>query len=142
MIQLLANICNYSGAATAILFGIVYVSNPTFLSYHQAAAATQWKDLDTALQTLILALMRVVGGGALAFGFVAVVLQYQFSKSLHSWIPLTILVSGSLLIAGSLYGMLMVRSKTKGRPPFALVLSGLVLLIIGYLLNNHLLQVM
>ena len=140
MIQLLANICNYSGAATALLFGTVYVGKPAYLSYHQAAADTQWKDLNPALQTLILALMRVVGGGALAFGFVAVVLQYQFSKSLQSWIPLTILVSGSFLSAGSLYGMMMVRSKTKGRPPFAFVLIGLVLLIIGYLLNNHLLK--
>jgi len=138
MIHLLADLSNYASAVIAVLSGIVYLSKPTFLSYHQTTADTKWEDIDPMMQTLILALMRVVGGCALAIGFVIAILQYQFSKSLQSWIPVTILVSGSFIITGILYAMFMVRIRTKERSPVALILITLVLLVVGYLLNNHL----
>jgi len=137
MIHLFANLCNYASAVISLLFGIVYLIKPSFLGYHKEAVQRNWEELDQRMQTLILALMRAVSGGALAYGFLVIVLQYQFSGSLQNWIPITILVSGGIITSSSLYAMFLVKVKTMGKPPIAVVLLTVILLVIGYLLNTH-----
>jgi hypothetical protein len=138
MIHLFANLSNYISAAIAILYGIAYLIKPRLLDLHTAAGHRGWEDPDRGMRTWVLSLMRALGGAALAAGFVVIMLQHHFSASLQSWMPLTILVSGSFVTTGTLYAMLMVRTKTKGRPPIPLLLTSLVLIVIGYLLNVHL----
>jgi hypothetical protein len=138
MVYLFANLSNYISAAITILYGLAYLIEPRLLDFHRGAGQMSWEKLNAGYQTLILSLMRAVGGGAIASGCVGAILQYHFSESLQSWMPLTILISGAFVTTGTLYAMVLIRTKTKGRPPVPLVLTSLVLAVIGYLLNVHL----
>jgi hypothetical protein len=137
--SLYANVFTYCGGAVSLVFGLVYLFKPSFLNYHSAAIQRDWVDLDRRMQTLIMALMRVVSGGALTVGFVIIVLQYQFNKVSQPWMPITILGCGGILTCTSIYAMLLVRIKTKGRPPILAVILSISLLIIGYYFNRSLL---
>ncbi|GAA4420050.1 hypothetical protein GCM10023187_54940 [Nibrella viscosa] len=135
-----ATVCTYFAALLLLLFGFIYFIKPSFLSYHQVATHKKWEELEPQMQTLILGFMRAISGGLLAGGFVIIVLQYQFNLTHQDWLPITILIFGSLLVTGLLYGMLLVRMKTQARPPLIVGLLGIVLLTIGFILNIFYLQ--
>ncbi|SEB04669.1 hypothetical protein [Pedobacter hartonius] len=137
MIHVFANLCKYATAVISLLFGIVYLSKPSFLGYHKQAVQRNWEELDQQVQTLILAPMRALSGAALTYGFLVIVLQYQFSSSVQNWIPVTILVSGGIIPSAPLYAMFLVKIKTAGKPPVTVVLFTVLLLVIGYLLNTY-----
>jgi len=126
---------NYACAAVSGIFGLIYLFNPTFMDYHKAALEKKWEELDKKLQTLILALMRAVSSGALLLAFIIIVLQDAYDNTGQQWIPLTILISSLILSSGSIYAMVLVTSRTKGRPPVLFVLLGLAMAIAAYLLH-------
>ena len=105
------------------------------MNYHSATVERKWEDLAPQVQTLILALMRSLGGGLTSVSITIIYLQYQFHKQHQSWVPLGILICGVILTLGILYAQLSVIKKTKGRPPVFSSLLALVLLTIGYFLN-------
>jgi len=57
-----------------IILGVVYFSSKQFLSYHAQAVGVPWQEVNTGVQTLILALMKVAGGGWCALGFFTIIL--------------------------------------------------------------------
>lgn len=57
-----------------IILGVVYFSSEQFLSYHAQAVGVSWQEVNTGFQTLILALMKVAGGGWCSLGFFTIVL--------------------------------------------------------------------
>jgi hypothetical protein len=60
-------------AALGLAFGIVYLVSPAAMPYHEAAMKVAFAALPPGEQAVLLALMRVAGGGfvaaALASGF-------------------------------------------------------------------------
>jgi hypothetical protein len=50
-------------ALISVVLGSIYLVSSQFMPYHAAALGTSWVALEPAEQTLILALMRVSGGG-------------------------------------------------------------------------------
>ena len=135
MSNLSATILTIFSAAIMLIFGFTYLIKDKFMSYHSVALKKNWEELDTQMQTFIKALMRVISGGSLSSGFTIMFLQYQFNKLPQHWIALTVLICGGILGLSSLFGMLMIRTKTDGRPPIFIVLIALFTLIIGYFLN-------
>lgn len=133
MQQILISIFNYTAGFVSVLFGLVYLFKRRFLPYHEDAVKKDWTDVTPEFRVLILALMRAVGGGAMASGFSIIVLQYYHSidPSLH-WAPLVILINGLLISCGSLYAMTLVRLKTSGRPPILAIVLSILLLWAGY----------
>jgi hypothetical protein len=79
--------------------------------------------------------MRTVAGGFISVAIVAVILQLEFNKSYDHWIAIAIIIAGGLLELSVLYATLMVRMKTKGRPPTFLSLVAFVMLLAGYFFN-------
>ncbi len=67
--------------AINIILGITYFFSKQFLSYHAQAVGTPWQELDSAVQTLILALMKLAGGGWIALGFFTIVLALAAFKT-------------------------------------------------------------
>ena len=67
--------------AVNIVLGITYFSSKQFLSYHAQAVGAPWQDVDLGVQTLILALMKVAGGGWLALGFFTIILALAAFKT-------------------------------------------------------------
>ena len=49
-----------------LLFAGMYLFRKEFMPYHSAAVGKSWSELDLEIRVLIIALMRVVGGGWLA----------------------------------------------------------------------------
>ena len=137
MIFDIANLINYASGVMSLLFGIVYLIKPPFLSYHQQAAPSDSAELEGKIHTLVRALMRSISGGAIGFGFIIIILQHQFAKSLHNWIPITMLVSGGIIASTTLYAMLLIRTKSSAKPSVIAVLTSVILLMVGYLLNKY-----
>ena len=67
--------------AVDIGLGATYFSSKQFMSYHAEALDAPWQELDPGLQTLILALMKLAGGGWFALGFFTIVMAVATLKT-------------------------------------------------------------
>lgn len=105
------------------------------MNYHSMAIQKNWEELNPEMQVLITALMRALSSGFLSIAIALAILQFQFNLQREHWIALTILIIGSILALGSLYAMYLIRTKTKGRPPIAIVVIIFLLMIAGYFFN-------
>ncbi len=132
----IGNIANYLAVFILFGMGLLYLLNNSFMPYHSDAVSLDWNELDTNIQTLILALMRSVGGGYIAVGLVIGILQKKVASSRIMWLPLLILITGLIVSLTSIYSTLIVRFNSPGKPPTLLAILGIVLLIIGYIFNR------
>ena len=131
----MGTIFTFTSAALAFLFGILYLTRRKFMNYHRMAVQKEWEELSPEIRTLITALMRAASGGFLSVSLVLAILQWRFNYNHEHWLALTILITGSILALGSLYAMILVSTRTKGRPPIVPVLVIFILLIAGYFFN-------
>ncbi len=72
----------------SVVIGGLYVTSEQFMSYHAQAVGTPWREVDPGTQTLILALMKVAGGGWITLGFFTIVLasgQFLESNPVSRW---------------------------------------------------------
>lgn len=105
-------------AIVSVILGLIYLFSSEFMPYHSEALGQEWKALSTHLQTLLLALMDVAGGGwlgfALAIGFL---LAWPFRQG-QTWarylIPMLILV----VYLPTLWATLIVNHYTPASPPW------------------------
>jgi hypothetical protein len=124
-----------SASLLAFLFGLIYLTRPKFMNYHGMAIQKNWEELSPEMRTLITALMRALSSGFLSVATAMAILQMQFNRLHENWIALTIIITGSLLALGSVYAMVLVRTRTRGRPPITIVMIIFILMIAGYFFN-------
>jgi hypothetical protein len=124
-----------SASLLAFLFGLIYLTRPKFMNYHSMAIQKNWEELAPEMRTLITALMRALSSGFLSVATAMAILQMQFNRLHENWIALTIIITGSLLALGSVYAMVLVRTRTRGRPPITIVMIIFILMIAGYFFN-------
>ena len=67
--------------AVNIVLGVRYFSSKEFMSYHSQAVGAPWHEVDLGTQTLILALMKVAGGGWITLGFFTIILALAAFKT-------------------------------------------------------------
>jgi hypothetical protein len=67
--------------AVDVGLGALYFSSKQFMSYHAEAVGVPWQEVDTGVQALILALMKLAGGGWCALGFFTIVLARATIRS-------------------------------------------------------------
>jgi hypothetical protein len=135
MNNLLGTLFTFAGSAVLLLFGLIYLLRPQFMPYHKMAVQKDWNEFVPEVQSLILALMRTVAGGFISVATVGIILQLEFNKSQNHRIALTILIAGVLMELSILYATLLVRIKTKGRPPTLLSFIGFLMLLTGFFFN-------
>lgn len=131
----IGTLLTFTGAAVAVVFGLIYLFRSEFMAYHRTAVQKDWNGLSREMQVLILALMRTAGSGFLSVSVSVIILQLEFNRSHNHWIALAILIVGSIITLGTMYATLLVRTKTKGRPPTIAALLLLVFLLLGYFFN-------
>ena len=71
-----------------LVLGSIYLTSDEFLTYHSQAIGASWEKVDPGTQTLILALMKVAGGGWCALGFFTIAIalsEWKRSGSLARW---------------------------------------------------------
>ncbi len=127
---------NYSVAALLMLMGVIYLTKSSFLSYHSDAVSLKWIEVDQNIRILILALMRGVSGGLITGSFTITFLQFKFTSNKLPWIPVLIMIIGIILSFIIIYAMLIIKMNTPGNPPIALPISGIAVLLMGYVINR------
>ena len=115
--------------------GVIYLFRAEFMPYHAVALGRDWAGLDRALQVLLLALMKAVGGGALAIAVAMVILLLIPFRQGPYWARWTIPAVGLVWVLPNLYGSVRVALNTPGSPPWRYALIVMALLIAGFLLS-------
>ena len=68
--------CYLLGFLFLITLALIYLFRSEFMPYHAVAVGQSWDDVDPAFQILILALMKVAGGGWFATAVATIILLF------------------------------------------------------------------
>ena len=118
-----------------LVLGIIYCTSDQFLSYHSQAVGASWQEVDVGTQTLILALMKVAGGGWLALGFLTIAFALGAFKN-NSTLARWALPSGTVIFwMASLAATWSVYQKTGAQSPWAPSLAVIVFALIALLID-------
>jgi len=55
-------------ALISVFFGIRYFMAKAFMPYHAVVAGQSWSDLEPGVRTIILGMLRIIGGGFATYG--------------------------------------------------------------------------
>jgi hypothetical protein len=127
--------CYTLAALAALLFGSIYLLRSSYMPYHADAVGLSWMELDPNMQTLLLALMRVAGGGFLATGAAIVVLLLFPCRRDEIWGYWAVPLVGLSASLPTLYATHLVNSRTPANPPWEVALATVLLLLIGAALS-------
>lgn len=128
---LIASACYLFVAVSTIGFGIGYLTRPNFTIYYSRALSKEWSELGQELQTLILALMRSISGGALASGVGVVLLVVTGLVKGVRW-PFFVAPALSYFnLSGALYAAVLIRTRTPGDPPVRVLASAIGIVTVG-----------
>ena len=89
--------------ALSVAFGIRYLACRQYMPYHAVVAGRDWAALDVGLQSVILGMLRIVGGGLLATGVATAWLMVGLYQGL-AWAPwalLTLTFASTLALSSS-----------------------------------------
>jgi len=136
MKNLIGNLCTYVAAGLLLSYGLVYLFRNSFMPYHSDAVSLKWEEVNEATRFLILALMRATAGGFISLSFTIIFLQYKLSTQRVSWIPVLILIIGTISMLCSAYATILVSEHTPGHPPLVVAIVGELILIVGFIFNR------
>ena len=128
---LISLVCYSAVALVSFIFGIIYLTRSQFMPYHSLALAKSWESVEANTQTLILALMRVAGGGFISTGIAIAVLLYISLTAGETWTRYSIFPICLGTSLGSCYATLSVARNTPGNPPVWLSIATVVLSVVG-----------
>ena len=113
-----------------IVLGVIYVTSDQFLFYHSQAVGAPWEEIEQGTQTVLLALMKLAGGGWLALGVFTIALalwEFRQTSLMARWV----LPAGTLVFYfASLTATWTVHQETGAASPWgpSLVIISLALL--------------
>lgn len=120
----------------SVIMGSIYLLADQFMPYHAQALQMEWVDLDPALQTLLLALMRVAAGGWLAIAIATFVLvAFPFRHGL-CWVRLTLPIMLLLFYIPTLWATLMVTWQTPAAAPWYGNLAAVISVVVAIVLDR------
>ena len=67
-------------ALVSMAFGLRYLVAREFMAYHAIVAGRAWQQVDTGLQTILLGMLRIIGGGLLTYGVALLWLLWPLSQ--------------------------------------------------------------
>ncbi|MFK0033543.1 hypothetical protein [Pseudomonas monteilii] len=129
------HLTSYGTALVIIgIFALTYATRSQFMPYHAAAIERPWHTLDTPLQLLLLALVRLVGWGWLAIACAGLVMLYQLF-ALRLPMELLVLLQGYCLLAITpiIAVSSQVKRRTNGSPPVMISWVVMLLCWLGFL---------
>lgn len=131
----LAFICYLLVLPPLIVFGLIYLFRSAFMPYHAVAVGHSWSDVDPAFQILILALMRVAGGGFLTTAVAMGIMLFKPFRQGRPWAYWAIPGVGLISLLSSLYATAYVTRHTPASPPWIAAGLGVLLLCTGLILS-------
>jgi hypothetical protein len=118
-----------------LAFGLTYLLRSEFMPYHALAVGAPWAQVPHGYQVLILALMRIAGGGFVALAVALACLLAGPFRDGAAWARVAIPAAGTIASGGALYGTLYVRANSDGRPPWAIVAGFMVLIAVAFVMS-------
>ncbi len=127
--------CYFLAVVFGFIFGLLYLITPRVFHYHEWVMGKKWNELDTRMQTLLLSMKRGIGGAILALAVaLAAMTIFAFIPG-QRWSYWIIPVVGIISFGTWLYTMVMDRGRTKARTPTVVPVTGIVLMVLGYILS-------
>ncbi len=80
-----------AGAVSA-LFGVRYLFARQFMPYHATVAGKSWQQLETGVRTIILGMLRIIGGALAAYGLALLwlLVPLRDGQAWAAWAALTL----------------------------------------------------
>lgn len=118
-------------ALVSVFFGIRYLLTREYMPYHAVVTGKAWSQLEPGVQTAIRGMLRIVGGGILAYGLALLWLLLPLNRG-EPWAAWAALTISAAILLPTLYVTVMLRrfqpnAKTPIVPTavvIALVLAG------------------
>jgi hypothetical protein len=117
------------------VFAYLYLFRPEFMPYHAVAVGREWSEVAKEYQVLILALMRVSGGGWLGVATGILISLVVFIRTGKSWTHISILLIGLAGLVPTLLATLMVKNGSPANPPWYAAAIGIGVLVIAFMLS-------
>ena len=131
-----AFVCYALVVVLAFAFSATYLMRSEFMPYHQEAIGKPWGELDAAVQTIILALMRGGGGSGFTLGLaMGLILLFPFREG-RSWAIYALPALGLAVGAATLSVMFFVKRRTPAHPPIAVPMVVIALSVVGLVLSQ------
>ena len=119
----------------SILFGVRYFFARQFMPYHATVAGKSWNELEPGVRTIILGMLKIIGGGFLAYGLAVLWLLIPLGQR-QSWAAWAVLTVSIASAAPSVYVTIWLRRLSpSARTPVAPAVAVLVMALVGSALS-------
>jgi len=133
--NIIAFICYFLVAMLGFVFAFIYLTRSEFMPYHAVAVEMEWNAVGDEFKVLIIALMRVSGGGWLATSLAISFLLIAGKKFNRLWIKVALVLVGLATLIPTLYATLYVKNNSPADPPWIAAAGGILLLLIALSLD-------
>jgi hypothetical protein len=118
-------------ALGGILFGVRYMRREEYLPYHADVAGKSWNELDPGVQTIILGMLKIIGGGFATLGVTLLWLCFALHEGAR-WAPWAILTISAVELGPMLYVAMRLRAfRPDAQTPVRPTLAMMVLIVAG-----------
>lgn len=117
------------------IIGLIYLFRTEFMPYHAVAVGHSWKEVDSAFQILLLALIRAFGGASFSTAVAMGIILFVPFRRGTQWARWSILAIGYAYYVPALIATLSVTLNTPATPPWKFIVMGMVVLLIGLILS-------
>lgn len=118
-------------ALVSIFFGVRYFFTKEFMPYHAVVSGKSWSELERGVQTAILGMLKIVGGGLATYGLAVLWLLLPMNRG-ETWAAWAVLTISAATLLPTLYVTLMLRRfEPKAKTPVGPTLVVLVLVLVG-----------
>jgi len=118
-------------ALLSIFFGVRYLRTKEFMPYHAVVAGKSWSELDLGVQTIILGMLKIVGGGLTTYGLALLWLLLPLNRG-ESWAAWAALTITATAVLPTLYVTIMLRRfQPAAKTPVVPTLIALALALAG-----------
>ncbi len=132
--------CYFSGILMIATTALIYLFTPQILPYQSTALGLRWQELSPELQTQLMSLVRISGGGYLATAIaLATMLFIPFRKG-ERWARIAIPAIGIPAALIVTYSGLTIIQNTPGRPPVLAAPVTVILFFMGFFLSSNRMQ--
>jgi len=122
-------------ALVSIFFGIRYLLTKEFMPYHAVVSGKSWSQLELGVQTAILGMLKILGGGFITYGLALLWLLLPLNRG-ELWATWAALSITATTLVPTLYVTIMLRRfQPKAKTPVVptLIVMALVLASVGAL---------
>ena len=118
-------------ALVSIAFGIRYFLTRQFMPYHATVSGRSWTELERGVQTAILGMLKIVGGGLATYGAAMLWLLWPLGHG-EKWAAWAMLTVSATTLLPTLYVTIWLRRfAPEAKTPVAPTLAVLVLVLAG-----------